>query len=79
MARINRIIALPLLTAGILGGAIGLAGTASAGVTVDDRGGMVASPDTYAAPATEYVPWGAWIQSGNVVIPQVDTTVVQSR
>ncbi len=79
MSRIARIIALPLLTAGILGGALGLASTASASITFDDRGGAVATPDTYADPATTYVPWSSWIQTAEVMVPQVDTTVVQSR
>ncbi len=65
MARITRILALPLLTAGILGGALGLASTASADVTFDGHGGMVATPDTYADPAPSVVPWAVWIQNAN--------------
>ncbi len=80
MSRIARVFALPLLAAGIIGGAaLGLAGTAGAAVGFDNAGGMVATPDTYATPAAEIVPWGAWIQTLAVVVPHVDNTVVQSR
>lgn len=40
---------------------------------------MFATPQTYADPAATVVPWGEWISASNVNIPQVDTTVHQSR
>jgi len=40
---------------------------------------IYASPDTYADPAPELVPWGQWINEGMASAPQVDTTVQQSR
>ena len=55
-------IALPIVSAGILGGAaLGLAGMANAGVTTtqNDSGShtaIVATPDTYAKPATSAMP-----------------------
>ena len=59
MNRITRIVALPLLSAGIIGGAaLGLAGTASAAMTVNDDGSMVATPDTVAQP------WVGWPRVG---------------
>lgn len=59
MNRITRILALPLLSAGIIGGAaLGLAGTAGAAMTVNDDGSMVATPDTVAQP------WVGWPRVG---------------
>ncbi len=65
---------------GLIGAAgLGLAGTASAAVAFDNTGGMVATPDTYAGPAAEIVPWASWIQTPGVVVPHVENTVVKSR
>jgi hypothetical protein len=73
-------VARAIAVSGLIGGAaLGLAGAASAAVTFDDNGGMIATPDTYATPATTYIPWGAWIQDPGVMVPQVDNTVAQSR
>ncbi|KKF00702.1 hypothetical protein [Mycolicibacterium obuense] len=59
MNRIARTLALPLLSAGIIGGAaLGLAGPASAAMTVNDDGSMVATPDTVAQP------WVGWPRVG---------------
>ncbi|MGE0221530.1 hypothetical protein [Mycolicibacterium sp.] len=78
MNRFTRILALPLLSAGILGAALGLAGTASAGIVVNDDGSMVATPDTYAQQTMMYPRWGYYWPSyaGG---PNTDTTVYQSR
>ncbi|KUI44432.1 hypothetical protein AU197_03820 [Mycobacterium sp. IS-1590] len=49
--RIARFVALPVLAAGILGGALGFAGAASAGTYSPDntpRPGIVATPDVHA-------------------------------
>jgi hypothetical protein len=55
-----RYIALPVVSAGILGGAaLGLAGMASATTTVTQNGpnaSIVTSPDTYAKPAPNAIP-----------------------
>jgi hypothetical protein len=55
-----RFIALPIVSAGVLGGAaLGLAGMANAGtVTTETSTGsaIVASPDTYAKPAPNALP-----------------------
>ena len=55
MNRIVARIALPIVSAGILGGAaLGLAGMANAAVTTTQNGShtaIVATPDTYAKPA----------------------------
>jgi hypothetical protein len=57
---IARFIALPIVSAGVLGGAaLGLAGTANAAtVTTETSTGsaIVASPDTYAKPAPNALP-----------------------
>lgn len=57
---IARYIALPIVSAGILGGAaLGLAGMANAAVTTTQTGGhtsIVATPDTYAKPAPSVIP-----------------------
>ncbi len=57
---IARYIALPIVSAGILGGAaLGLAGMANAEVTTTQNGGhtsIVATPDTYAKPAPSAIP-----------------------
>ena len=59
-ANIARYIALPIVSAGILGGAaLGLAGMASAATTVNQNGSsvsIVTSPDTYAKPAPDAIP-----------------------
>lgn len=53
-------IALPAVSAGVLGGAaLGLAGMANASVTTNQTGpnaSIVATPDTYASPAPSAVP-----------------------
>ena len=57
---IARFIALPIVSAGILGGAaLGLAGMANAEVTTTQNGShtsIVATPDTYAHPAPGALP-----------------------
>jgi hypothetical protein len=59
-ANIARYIALPVVSAGILGGAaLGLAGMASAATTTTHNGSsvtIVTSPDTYAKPAPSALP-----------------------
>ena len=59
-ANIARYIALPIVSAGILGGAaLGLAGMANATTTVTQNGpsaSIVTSPDTYAKPAPNAIP-----------------------
>ena len=59
-ATIARAIALPVISAGILGGAaLGLAGVASAQATTtatSTGSAIVASPDTYAKPAPSALP-----------------------
>ncbi|WP_123025183.1 hypothetical protein [Mycolicibacterium stellerae] len=56
----TRYIALPVVSAGILGGAaLGLAGMANATTTVTQNGpnaSIVTSPDTYAKPAPTAIP-----------------------
>jgi len=57
---IARYIALPIVSAGILGGAaLGLAGMANAAVTTTQHGSnttIVTTPDTYAKPAPTALP-----------------------
>jgi hypothetical protein len=59
-ATIARYLALPIVSAGILGGAaLGLAGMASAATTSTDHStgtAIVTSPDTYAKPAPSALP-----------------------
>ena len=59
-ANIARYIALPIVSAGILGGAaLGLAGMANATTTVNQNGpnvAIVTSPDTFAKPAPNAIP-----------------------
>jgi hypothetical protein len=59
-AKIARYVALPIVSAGILGGAaLSLAGMASAQTTVNQNGSsvsIVTSPDTYAKPAPNAIP-----------------------
>jgi hypothetical protein len=66
-----RYIALPIVSAGILGGAaLGLAGMANAGVTTTQNGpnvSIVATPDTHAAPAPIATP--GWYHRHTVVDP----------
>ncbi len=67
-ANIARYIALPIVSAGIIGGAaLALAGMASAGVTTtqDSTGSsIVATPDTYATPALDAMP--GWLHHHGV-------------
>lgn len=55
---VARYLALPILSAGIIGGALGLAGVASAAETAPQPG-IVATPQVHAKPATEASP-GYW-------------------
>lgn len=57
---VARYLALPLLSAGILGGAaLGLAGTAAA-AEMKPQPGIVAAPQDHAQPAPEAVPGSQW-------------------
>jgi len=61
-SRISRIVALPIVAGGILGGAaLGLTGVASAAdaTSPDVRSGMVATPTVTSQPAPEAKP-GSW-------------------
>jgi hypothetical protein len=60
--RFARYFALPIASAGIIGGAaLGLAGTASAANNADVRSpDVVATPDVKAHPAPEAMPGGHW-------------------
>lgn len=79
MTRLARILALPLLSAGIVGAALGMAGTAGATVSVDDHGGIVATPDIHAHQTMMYPRWNMYHWPTHAVSPHVDTTVQQSR
>ncbi|MDZ4269128.1 MAG: hypothetical protein U1D00_26160 [Mycobacterium sp.] len=81
MARIARLIALPIVSAGIIGGAaLGLAGTAGAAVSVDNSGGIVATPDIHAHQQMMYpMRHGLYYWPSQAHAPHVDTTVHQSR
>ncbi len=81
MNRFARIIALPVLSAGIIGGAaLGLAGTAGAAVSVNGNGGIVATPDIHAHQQMMYpVRYGLYYWPNQAHAPHVDTTVHQSR
>jgi hypothetical protein len=58
---IARYLALPILSAGIVGAALGLAGTASAAESSSQHGSSaVATPQTHAQPAAEAVPGYRW-------------------
>jgi hypothetical protein len=57
MTKNTRLLALPILTAGIIGGAaLGLAGTANAAATEPTGPGYSYSPGTYAKPAPTQQP-----------------------
>jgi hypothetical protein len=61
MNRITRALALPLLSAGILGGALGLAGTASASTHTEPQGpGHSVAPSVKAQPAPNAHPGARW-------------------
>ena len=85
MNRIARIVALPLLSAGVIGGAaLGLAGTASASVSVNDNGGIVATPDIHAHQQMMYpmiggYGYGMYYWPNNAHAPQTDTSVHTSN
>ena len=70
--RITRYIALPAISAGILGGAaLGLAGMANAGTYTYDptpRPGIVATPNTIARPPVVVYPGHHWHHGGSFVI-----------
>jgi hypothetical protein len=60
-ARIARFVAMPVVLAGIAGGALlGLAGPASASAVPTSHSGIVAMPQTKAQPATDATPGGWW-------------------
>lgn len=91
-AHFSRLLAVPVVTAGIIG-ATTLGHIATAHADIDDdyysafdddydyapANEIFASPDTYADPASSLIPWGQWINDGMVTVPQVDNTVQQSR
>ena len=52
----TRIFALPIIAAGIIGGALGLAGAASAATTDAQQPNIVAVPEVKAHPAPDAVP-----------------------
>jgi hypothetical protein len=52
----TRIFALPIIAAGIIGGALGLAGAASATTTDAQQPNIVAVPEVKAHPAPDAVP-----------------------
>lgn len=80
MNRFARIIALPILSAGVIGGAaLGLAGTAAASVSVDNHGGIVATPDIHAHQTMMYPRYNMYYWPNQAAAPHVDTTVHQSR
>ena len=59
--RFARYLALPIVSAGIIGGAaLGLAGTASAANTDVRQPNVVATPDTKAHPAPDAMPGHIW-------------------
>jgi hypothetical protein len=63
--RFARYIALPVVSAGIVGGvALGMAGMANAATTVETNGhgstSIVTTPDTKAYPAPDATPGGRW-------------------
>ena len=59
--RFARYVALPIVAAGIIGGAaLGLAGTASAADTNVKLPAIVATPGVKALPAPEAMPGGQW-------------------
>jgi hypothetical protein len=60
-SRFARYIALPIVSAGIIGGAaLGLAGAASAATTDVRPPHIVATPDVKAHPAPDAMPGGRW-------------------
>ena len=69
MKAIAHRIALPVLSAAIMGGAaLGLAGVASAASGLDGSSvtySYMASPTVYAQPATNWVPWASEVEQGN--------------
>jgi hypothetical protein len=57
MTKTARLLALPIISAGIIGGAaLGLAGTANAAATAPTGPGYSYSPGTYATPAPTQLP-----------------------
>ena len=65
---IARSLVLPLLSAGIIGGAaLGLAGTAAA-AEMNPQPGLVATPPDHAKPAPEAVPGAQWHRHHNSLL-----------
>ena len=61
MTSIARLIALPIVSAGIIGGAaLGLAGTAGAATTDVHQPNIVATPNVKAHPAPDAMPGHIW-------------------
>lgn len=80
MTSFARLIALPVLTVGIISGAaIGMAGTAGATVSVDNHGGIFATPDVHAHQTMMYPRFNSYYWPNRATAPQVDTTVRHSR
>lgn len=64
---IARNLALPLLSAGIIGAALGLAGTAAA-AEMNPQPGIVATPQDHAQPAPEAVAGSQWHRHHNSLL-----------
>lgn len=80
MNRIKRLIAAPLVSAGILAGVtLGMAGPADASVSQDGHGGITATPDTHARQVMAYPRFGMYYWPTMASAPHVDTAVHQSR
>ena len=81
--RFARLFAAPVLSIGIAGAALGLATIAHADSyspnVSTSTPGLVATPTIYADPAPEVESWGQWLSDQEIEVPQVDTTVHQSR
>jgi len=77
---VKKLFATSVLYVGLmLGVGLGLSAVANADVSYGYSNEIYASPDTYADPAPDLVPWGQWINEGMASAPHVDNTVQQSR
>lgn len=81
MNTVTRLIAVPLLSAGIIGGAVlGMAGTANAAVSINDNGGIVATPDIHAHQPMMYGRYtNMYYWPNQAHAPSVDTSVHHSH
>jgi hypothetical protein len=78
VSRVIRSVFMPFALAAVVAGSVSIAAPALADDDdyYDPGASPFYAPDTYADPATDWVPWASGVNEGAAVAPWVDNTVV---